>query len=374
MLRKFFAFVLLIILFVTSAVAADVSWVTEEFILYPGDEFCLTFSFSDIVSEFTIICPTEIIVTGASYPIKKENNSYTIVFTEPGIEKYPDFAMRVSQDAKPGTYNVYFRYAYIWQGKEIKVAGMTLCAVVKVKDAPAKDSFILHLQAGFNMISVPLDPGKPWRLSDLSEFICGEKMPAPDGRLVFLPLCLIVWLNNQSGKFCTYTPTTAVESPFNAAVKGGEGYILIMKRAVTVEFTGTAWSNQSVTGTPSFWGEPGRQLGAEDWKHIFCLIEWELEPKNQLLQNFPNPFNPETWIPFKLKESSDTSITIYDVHGRVVRKLDLGYIPAGIYQTKAKSAYWDGTNDMGERVASGIYFYHLEAGKFSASRKMVILK
>jgi hypothetical protein len=104
------------------------------------------------------------------------------------------------------------------------------------------------------------------------------------------------------------------------------------------------------------------------------LVASVIPNRSELLANFPNPFNPETWIPFKLKEASDTLITIYDVHGRVVRKLDLGYIPAGVYQTKAKSAYWDGTNDIGERVASGIYFYHLKAGEFSASRKMVILK
>jgi hypothetical protein len=96
--------------------------------------------------------------------------------------------------------------------------------------------------------------------------------------------------------------------------------------------------------------------------------------RSELLANFPNPFNPETWIPFKLQKSSDISITIYDVHGRVVRNLELGYIPAGTYQTKAKAAYWDGTNDMGERVASGVYFYQLKASEFTASRKMVILK
>jgi hypothetical protein len=96
--------------------------------------------------------------------------------------------------------------------------------------------------------------------------------------------------------------------------------------------------------------------------------------RSELLANFPNPFNPETWIPFKLQKSSDVSITIYDVHGQVVRKIELGLIPAGTYQTKAKAAYWDGINDMGERVASGVYFYQLKAGEFSASRKMVILK
>jgi hypothetical protein len=104
------------------------------------------------------------------------------------------------------------------------------------------------------------------------------------------------------------------------------------------------------------------------------LVASAVPSQSELLANFPNPFNPETWIPFKLQKSSDTSITIYDVHGRVVRNLELGYIPAGTYQTKAKAAYWDGTNDIGERVASGVYFYHLKAGEFSASRKMVILK
>ena len=68
------------------------------------------------------------------------------------------------------------------------------------------------------------------------------------------------------------------------------------------------------------------------------------------------------------------TLNIYDVNGSLVRTLTLGYVPAGIYQTKARAIYWDGTNDVGERVASGVYFYHLRAGKFSASRKMVILK
>jgi hypothetical protein len=104
------------------------------------------------------------------------------------------------------------------------------------------------------------------------------------------------------------------------------------------------------------------------------LLTYAIPNRTELLQNWPNPFNPETWIPFKLKEASDTSIIIHDIHGRIVRQLDLGYIHPGVYQTKATAAYWDGTNNIGERVASGVYFYHLKAGEFSASRKMVILK
>jgi len=98
-------------------------------------------------------------------------------------------------------------------------------------------------------------------------------------------------------------------------------------------------------------------------------------PKNsKLMQNWPNPFNPETWIPFQLSKAANVAVTIYDMHGRVVRRFDLGYTAAGIYNTKLNAIYWDGTNDVGERVSSGIYFYHIQAGEFSASRKMVILK
>ena len=96
--------------------------------------------------------------------------------------------------------------------------------------------------------------------------------------------------------------------------------------------------------------------------------------QSKLMQNWPNPFNPETWIPFQLSKAADVTVTIYDMHGRVVRQFDLGYTPAGIYNTKFNAVYWNGTNDVGERVSSGVYFYHIKAGDFSASRKMVILK
>jgi hypothetical protein len=96
--------------------------------------------------------------------------------------------------------------------------------------------------------------------------------------------------------------------------------------------------------------------------------------RSELMPNFPNPFNPETWIPFKLAEGGKATITIYDINGRLVRMLSLGYVPAGVYQTKTKAAYWDGRNEAGERVASGVYFYNLQSGKFSAMKKMVILK
>ena len=100
-----------------------------------------------------------------------------------------------------------------------------------------------------------------------------------------------------------------------------------------------------------------------------------LSPKETaLLTNYPNPFNPETWIPYQLSESTDVMLTIYNINGHVVRTLDLGHQRAGVYQSRNRAAYWDGRNAQGEPIASGVYFYTLTAGDFSATRKMLIRK
>ena len=118
--------------------------------------------------------------------------------------------------------------------------------------------------------------------------------------------------------------------------------------------------------------------GSLKYRHAIALIETFLaatRPKEtQLLVNYPNPFNPETWIPYHLANASNVQITIYDVHGTVVRRLDLGHQRDGYYTNRSRAAYWDGRNAFGERVASGIYFYQLEADNLSLLRKMVILK
>jgi len=98
-------------------------------------------------------------------------------------------------------------------------------------------------------------------------------------------------------------------------------------------------------------------------------------PKDfRLLSSFPNPANPDIWIPYQLANDACVTIKIYDVSGKLVRTLDLGYKPAGFYTDKDKSAYWDGRNEIGEKVSSGIYFYTIQAGDFTATRKMVIQK
>ena len=93
-----------------------------------------------------------------------------------------------------------------------------------------------------------------------------------------------------------------------------------------------------------------------------------------LLANYPNPFNPETWIPYRLAEDAFVTLTIYNSSGQVVRTLDVGHQSAAVYESQSKAIYWDGRNNLGESVASGLYFYTLTAGDYSATRKMLILK
>ena len=121
----------------------------------------------------------------------------------------------------------------------------------------------------------------------------------------------------------------------------------------SVEVTGTIYY-EYVAAAPSAWAE--------------------LPQETSLLPNYPNPFNPETWIPYHLAAPANVTLTIYAINGQVVRRLDLGYQAAGFYQSKARAAYWDGRNAVGERIASGLYFYTLTAGDFAATRKMLIRK
>jgi len=309
--------------------------------------------------------------------------------------------------------------------------------------------FAVNYYEGVNMIAVPLDPGDTWRMSDLLEHIGPEAT-------------MIIWYDKSDEKFKTFMPSFREDSPNNTAVKGGEGYILVMTDSKKVTYKGEAWqrvipsptvvlSAGNDLTTPIFAvtgmikGEYGSYLNdiqvtvrnlntgqqatdvtgqnAESGRYVVTLadftrgiaaevddtflitvsasqrgftnqsvklkitsddiqsanvaFDFTVEPlpsKTVLLQNYPNPFNPETWLPYKLAQDSDVTIQIYHQNGQLIRILNLASKNAGIYMTKEKAAYWDGRDSLGEKVASGVYFYTLQAGAFSATRKMVILK
>ena len=123
--------------------------------------------------------------------------------------------------------------------------------------------------------------------------------------------------------------------------------------------------------------------GSEAFKRGIVALERLLNAivpeQTVLLPNYPNPFNPETWIPYRLSEDSDVALTIYDMTGKVVRTIEIGHKPAAVYESKDKAIYWNGRNNFGEHLASGIYFYTLTANtltpnSFTATRKLLIRK
>ena len=128
------------------------------------------------------------------------------------------------------------------------------------------------------------------------------------------------------------------------------------------------------------WVADARSLEVRDliMKRGFMVLEQllvSLTPrKTELLANYPNPFNPETWIPYRLAEDAFVTLTVYNGNGHVIRKLNVGHRSAATYENRSEEVYWDGKNGLGEQVASGVYFYTLTAGDFSATRKMLILK
>ena len=113
------------------------------------------------------------------------------------------------------------------------------------------------------------------------------------------------------------------------------------------------------------------QHGIANLQHLLALM---VPKKTALFANYPNPFNPETWIPYQLSKPAEGTLRIYAVNGTLIRTLALGHRPVGRYQTRSRAAYWDGRNAQGESVASGVYFYTLTAGEFTATRKMLIRK
>ena len=184
----------------------------------------------------------------------------------------------------------------------------------------------------------------------------GETAPANsavdvngDGVVSILDLILVA---QQMGKSTAAAPSAI------AAMNNGELNLAMIQ----------AWIEQAHVEND---GSAAFREGIAFLQSLLALL---IPEETALLPNYPNPFNPETWIPYHLANPSDVWITIYDTRGTVVRHLDLGHQREGYYTSRSRAAYWDGRNAVGERVASGIYFYQLQADGLSYSRRMVIVK
>ena len=117
----------------------------------------------------------------------------------------------------------------------------------------------------------------------------------------------------------------------------------------------------------------GVRLAIELLRHYLSIAARNVQ-ETKLLPNYPNPFNPETWIPYQLSQESTVAVKIYDVSGHLVRTIEVGHKPMGYYLTRQRAVYWDGRNQNGEPISSGVYFYTLNTDTYTQTRRMVIVK
>ena len=251
---------------------------------------------------------------------------------------------------------------------------------------PAKDfqdTFLVDLKKGDNRLLVKVsERAGAWRMFVGIERFRGTQKPDitadvnDDGVVNVQDLVLVSSRLEEVGE--------------NAADVNGDGVVNIQDLVLVAgELGGAAAAPSALHGTSEML--PAR-VTVEQWLaaayrlprldvRLQRGIDWlerllsALPPEETaLLANYPNPFNPETWIPYQLAEPAEVTLRIYAVNGALVRTLALGYQPAGVYRIRSRAAYWNGQNSFGEAVASGIYFYTLTAGDFSATRKMLIKK
>jgi len=288
----------------------------------------------------------------------------------------------------------------------------------------ARGTFKLELEEGLNMISLPVQPDNPMTSKSLANEIGATLVIHLDPQTkAFVPFVpehfegtnleiqggMGVIVNVRRSQTVNFTGTVwdntiaAPRVPLNAQSVWAFGLVfdrLPVNSPVRIRNLRTGETVHTSADTPAIafvdqsqqsvvklqdWIEIEvkdrrwrYQLTAGDLHQAFALVSLDdrirIPQQTRLLQNYPNPFNPETWLPFKLAQDAIVTAKIYDVTGKQIRMIQLGHIPAGNYVESNKAIYWDGKTDTGEQVASGTYFYQIDAGDYTETRKMVILK
>ena len=258
-----------------------------------------------------------------------------------------------------------------------------------------QEDFPVTLQEGTNFLLVAVYEGEGWwsgffGFDANAEFIVN--LPGPsilvdrprvadineDGKVSILDLILVA---RDFGKIKSLNPRTDV----NGDGKVNISDLILVARSMDAEAGNAGPSAVTMNGVISpaviqSWivqaqiENDGSLVFQDGIANLQRLLASLIPERTALLANYPNPFNPETWIPYQLAESAKVTLQIFAVNGALIRTLDLGHQPAGVYQKRARAAYWDGRNQLGEPVVSGVYFYRLTAGNFTATRKMLIRK
>ena len=358
----------------------------------------------------------------------EEQSGGQATFTDPGTEQDALAEYLAANFAETP-----FDLADVGPESDERIQNLAFRADSLVVPVTSENAYDIALSAGLNMISLPLMPNAPYTArsfmektgattaikfdADTQSFIgftansTGNGFPIDGGKgyIVNVTAPKVV---SFTGSAWQNTKPTAAAAPTLASVRNTWAFVFRAQLDGISGVTLTVYNGHTrvaeaaaSNGFHAVWADMNRQavvsvgdmlmievrdtsgdlirtlqheISVADVHRAFSelrLTPTDLIPKRTvLLANYPNPFNPETWLPYQLANDAEVTIRIYSAAGQLVRHLDLGFQQAGYYIGKSRAAYWDGRNDLGERLTSGVYFYQLSTPDSSATRKMVIVK
>ena len=358
--------------------------------------------------------------------MREEQSGGQATFTAPGTEQDA-----LAEYLAANFSTTPFTRADVGPENDVRIQNLAFRADSLIVTPPTMSAFNLQLSAGLNMISLPLMSDVPYTARSfmeklgatvvieydpsVSSFVgftansSGDGFPIEGGKGYIINIT-----KSKVVRFTGYAwenrPTAAAPTPtqipkiwalvFQAQLEGIDGVTLTVhnrrtgiSQFISANRSHAVWADMN-RGTVASIGDTlmievrdtngelirtlHHEIDATDIRRAFTeliLTAEDLKPRQTaLLANYPNPFNPETWIPYQLASDAHAAIRIYSQAGELVRSLDLGFQRAGYYVGRARAAYWNGRNDSGEQLASGVYFYQLIASESTATRKMVIVK